>query len=258
VAEAIDRRAIITGVVRGLAEPIGDFVPPEVFGHVPGLEVFARPAPTLWPRPGPLGDPEPDLFLMGWSNATGDAALEYHALAHTPGDDAEGSLSGYSSPLVDRLLAEAAEAPSQPVRRRRLRQLAEALAADLALVLLYRVLDRYSFAPGLELTPRMDRRIRAQDMRWTSPPRGRGCRGPPAQPAGAPRGGPRRPGAVVLANAAWLVLSAASASGPPGDERLALRLLATVPSAPRTRRTSTPATSSSGRVVRDLLAAAPT
>jgi peptide/nickel transport system substrate-binding protein len=222
VAEAIDRRAIISGVVKGLAEPIGDFVPPEVFGHAPGLraapardpeaarrhlaeagtptrplrlayaarqdapavaeqiaadlrgiglEVITRAAPTFGPRPGPPGDPEPDLFLMGWSNATGDAALGYYALAHTP-NDAEGSLSGYSNPLVDRLLAEAAEAPSQPVRQRRLRQVAEALAADVALVPLYRVLDRYSFAPGLEFTPRLDRRIRAQDMRWTSPPPG--------------------------------------------------------------------------------------
>ena len=222
IAASIDRGAITSGVVGGLAEPIADFVPPEVFGHAPGLqaapafdreaarrhlaeagtptrplrlayaarqdapavaeeiaadlreiglEVITRAAPTFGPRPGPPGEPEPDLFLMGWSNATGDAALGYYALAHTP-NDAEGSLSGYSNPLVDRLLTEAAEAPSQPVRQRRLRQVAEALAADVALVPLYRVLDRYSFAPGLEFTPRLDRRIRAQDMRWRSPPPG--------------------------------------------------------------------------------------
>jgi len=223
VARAVDRRAIIRKVLRGLAEPIGDFVTPEVFGHAPrleaapaldregarryfagagspgrplrlayavrqdapavaeriaadlrevGLEVLTRPAPTFGPRPWPPGDPEPDLFLMGWSNATGDAALGYYALAHTPGDEAEGSLSGYSNPLVDRLLEEAAEAPSQPARQRVLRQVAAALAEDVALVPLYRVLDRYAFAPGLEFTPRMDRRIRAQDMRWTDPPPG--------------------------------------------------------------------------------------
>jgi peptide/nickel transport system substrate-binding protein len=223
VAESIDRHAIISDVLRGLAEPIGDFVPPEVFGHAPGLEaapaldreaahrhlaesgtpaqplrlayaawqdapavaeriaadlraigieVIARPAPSFGPRPGPPGDPEPDLFLIGWSNATGDAALGYYALAHTPGDDTEGSLSGYSNALVDRLLAEATEAPSQPVRQRLLRRVAEALAADVALVPLYRVVDRYACAAGLEFSPRIDRRILAQDMRWASPPPG--------------------------------------------------------------------------------------
>jgi hypothetical protein len=53
-----------------------------------------------------------------------------------------------------------------------LREVAGTLAAEVALVPLYRVLDRYAFAPGLEFTPRMDRRLRAQDMRWTDPPPG--------------------------------------------------------------------------------------
>jgi peptide/nickel transport system substrate-binding protein len=223
IAGSIDRRAIIDGVLSGLAEPIGDFVPPEVFGHAAGLdaapaldrvaarralaeagglprplrlahpphqdapavaaaiagdlrgvglEVTIRPVSSYGPRPGPPGVAEPDLFLMGWSSSTGDAALGYSALVHTPDGVAEGSLSGYSNPLVDRLLAEAAAAPSQPARQRRLRQVAEALAADVGLVPLYRVLDRYAFAAGLEFVPRMDRRIRVQDMRWTSPPPG--------------------------------------------------------------------------------------
>ena len=65
-----------------------------------------------------------------------------------------------------------AAAPSQAARQRALGRVAEALAADVVLVPLYRFLDRYAFAAGLEFAPRMDRRIRAQDMRWASPPSG--------------------------------------------------------------------------------------
>ncbi|HEX9188153.1 MAG TPA: ABC transporter substrate-binding protein [Vicinamibacteria bacterium] len=223
IAESIDRREIIDGVLKGLAEPISDFVPPEVFGHAPGLEaappfdrgaararlarvklpprplvlahpgrqdapavaehiaaglrevglaVSTRRGPGYGPRPGPPGVPDPDLFLAGWSSSTGDAALGYYALAHTPGEDADGSLSGTSSPTVDRLLAEAAAAPSQPARLLLLREVAATLAAEVALVPLYRVVDRYAFAAGLEFTPRLDRRLRAQDTRWTHPPPG--------------------------------------------------------------------------------------
>jgi peptide/nickel transport system substrate-binding protein len=223
IAESIDRRSIIGGVLRGLAEPIQDFVPPEVFGHSPGfaaapaldreaargrlaaagvppralrlaypsrqdapavaeriaadlrevgLPLVSRRAPSFGPRPGPPGEPEPDLFLMDWSNSTGDAALGYFALAHTPGGNVDGSLSGYSSPRVDRLLAEASEAPTQAARGRLLQEVAAALADDVALVPLYREVDRYAFAGGLDFQPRMDRRIRAQDMRWTAPPPG--------------------------------------------------------------------------------------
>jgi hypothetical protein len=46
------------------------------------------------------------------------------------------------------------------------------LAADVALVPLYRAFDRYAYAAGLDFTPRFDRRIRAQDMSWTDPPPG--------------------------------------------------------------------------------------
>jgi hypothetical protein len=73
---------------------------------------------------------------------------------------------------VDRLLAEAAAAPSQPARLRLLREVAAALAGEVALVPLYRVLDLYAYTPGLEFSPRTDRRLRAQDMRWIEPPPG--------------------------------------------------------------------------------------
>ena len=223
IARSIDRRAIIADVLKGLAEPIGDFVPPEVFGHAPGLEaappfdrgaarralaeaggppralrlayplrqdapavaehiaaslraigleVVTRRVSSYGPRPGPTGVPEPDLFLVGWSSSTGDVALGYYALARTPGKEAEESLSGFSHPQVDRLLAEAAAAPSQPARLRLLREVAAALAAEAALVPLYRVLDLYAYTPGLEFSPRTDRRLRAQDMRWIEPPPG--------------------------------------------------------------------------------------
>jgi hypothetical protein len=73
---------------------------------------------------------------------------------------------------VDRLLDEASSAPSQPARLLLLQQAAATLAADVALVPLYRVLDRYAFAGGLDFTPPADRRIRAQEMSWTAPPPG--------------------------------------------------------------------------------------
>jgi peptide/nickel transport system substrate-binding protein len=106
-----------------------------------------------------------DLFLLGWLSA-GDAGSSLQYLVHSPAGGSTGALSGYSNPEVDRLLEAAAGPTSLPGRMAALRQVAEILHREVAVVPLYRQRDRYAFAEGLHFTPRRDRRIRAFEIHW--------------------------------------------------------------------------------------------
>jgi peptide/nickel transport system substrate-binding protein len=123
-----------------------------------GVPVALRPrkAGVLLPRQE--FDADVDLYVRGWLNSAADAGASY------------GSLSSYSNPEVDRELAEAAR-PGSPVERRaHLTAVARIVHDDVAIVPLYRQVDRYAYAAGLEFQPRLDRRIRAFEMRWGLPP----------------------------------------------------------------------------------------
>lgn len=107
-----------------------------------------------------------DLFLLGWLHSAGDAVGSFQYLVHSPAGGSTGALSGYSNPEVDRLLEEAAGPVPLSGRLATLRQVAEILHRDVAVVPLYRPRDRYAFAEGLDFTPRRDRRIRAFEIHW--------------------------------------------------------------------------------------------
>jgi len=107
-----------------------------------------------------------DLFLLGWLHSAGDAVGSFQYLVHSPAGGSTGALSGYSNPEVDRLLEEAAGPMSLSARMARLRQVAEILSREVAVVPLYRQRDRYAFAEDLQFTPRRDRRIRAFEIHW--------------------------------------------------------------------------------------------
>lgn len=113
---------------------------------------------------------EVDLYLRGWLSSSGDGGATYEYLLHTPGEAGQGSLSTYSNPALDRQLAEAARPAPAEQRRRHLVTVAEIAHEDVAVVPLFRPLDRYAFAAALEFAPRLDRRIRAFEMRWTRGP----------------------------------------------------------------------------------------
>jgi peptide/nickel transport system substrate-binding protein len=127
-----------------------------------GLRVELRPRELgAGPRP-----PGTDLYLLGWLHSFGDAGISYEYLVHTPSTGSLGALSSYSNPDVDRLLAEAARPIPMPDRRADLDSVADLLREDVAILPLYRPYDRWVYASGLEFEPRLDRRVRAREIRW--------------------------------------------------------------------------------------------
>ncbi len=111
-----------------------------------------------------------DLFLLGWLHSAGDAVGSFQYLVHSPGGGSTGVLSGYSNPEVDHLLEGAAGPASLSERMSMLRQVAEILHREVAVLPLYRQIDRYAFDARLHFTPRRDRRIRAFEIHWHSGP----------------------------------------------------------------------------------------
>lgn len=121
-----------------------------------------------------------NMFLLGWLHSSGDVGASYEYLAHTPGRGATGSVSGYSNPEVDRLLAEAAQPLPMRDRRVRLLSVAALLQSEVAMVPLYQQTDRYAWRRPLRVRPRLDRRIRAQEMAWGEPLPASALLAPPA------------------------------------------------------------------------------
>jgi len=173
---------------RLLAEARATFSRPLVFdwekGRYPGVDAAAtaitdglravgipvRPQPR---DPGAIGAGRQfadsvDLYIRGWLHSSGDAGASYEYLLHTPGAAGQGSLSLYSNPAVDRELAEAGRPVPAEQRRRHLIAVAQIAHDDVAVVPLFRQVDRYAYAAGLEFRPRLDRRIRAWELRWSA------------------------------------------------------------------------------------------
>ncbi|MCM2258389.1 MAG: ABC transporter substrate-binding protein [Vicinamibacteria bacterium] len=126
-----------------------------------GVRVVARPRESG----SRLQRETAELFLIGWLHSSGDAAASYEYIVHSPAGQSRGGLSTYSNPEVDRLLAEAALPITGEARQRLLRQVAERVHDDVAVIPLLRTYDRYAFDARLDFTPRLDRRIRGQDLR---------------------------------------------------------------------------------------------
>jgi peptide/nickel transport system substrate-binding protein len=112
----------------------------------------------------------PDMYLLGWLHSSGDAGASYEYLAHSPGPGAAGSVSGYSDPELDGRIAEASGPLPMRERRDRLIAIAEVLQSRVVMIPLYRQVDRYAWVQPLQLSPRLDRRIRVDELHWGTPP----------------------------------------------------------------------------------------
>jgi len=113
------------------------------------------------------------LYLFGWSSDTGDPGLSYEYLLHSRreglGLDNGG---GYANPEADRLIREASARRGPEERASVLRRLAEIVHDDAAVVPLYRQADLYAAAADLLFEPRLDARVRVDEMSWRGPAAG--------------------------------------------------------------------------------------
>lgn len=131
-----------------------------------GVQVRPQPA-----DPGLFFDrlarQETSFHLMGWMSSSGDAGITFEYLLHSPGQRyGVTNGSGFSDPRVDRLLEQAASKTDARDRLPLLQAVAEIAHEALPVVPLYRQTDLYGVAEGLELEPRLDRRVRGYDLRW--------------------------------------------------------------------------------------------
>lgn len=127
------------------------------------LKVDSRPWPGFyeaWNRS------EFQACLFAWSAATTDISDVFDAILHSPGEGYGGSNHlGYSDPELDRLI-EASNRTLDPYQR--LSQVEAALVIfrrDVPVVPLLLRPHMYAIRPGLDWTPRRDRRIRAVDVK---------------------------------------------------------------------------------------------
>jgi peptide/nickel transport system substrate-binding protein len=106
------------------------------------------------------------LYLLGWIGTSGDAGPSYEYLLRTAsGGFGHDNAGGYSNPELDRLVEEARHlGPAD--RLPLLRRVAEIVHRDMPVVPLYRAADVYALDRRLEFAPRLDRRVRAAEIRW--------------------------------------------------------------------------------------------
>jgi len=131
-----------------------------------GVKVEPRPATLEQFRDRVSVRKETALFLMGWLSATGDAATTMGSLVRTPSGGGFGLYSTYSDAEVDRFLAEASGLLGRAQRKTALQEAATRVHDQVAVVPLYRQRDLYAFKERLDFDPRLDRRIRGQEIRW--------------------------------------------------------------------------------------------
>lgn len=112
-----------------------------------------------------VGDEVP-MSVFGWAAATGDASGTFEALLHTP-DDGHGRFNrfGYSNKTLDGLVEMSDQEQRPKERQEALARAAEAIRDDLPVVPLALVDDLYAIRQGLEFHPRLDRRVRAFEVR---------------------------------------------------------------------------------------------
>lgn len=106
------------------------------------------------------------LYVLGWISDTGDGRVSYEYLLHTPtrgfGIDNGG---GYSNPEVDRLIEEASGRMLPEQRDAILSRLGRLVHEDVPVVPLYRQADLYALRSDLVFRPRLDRRVKAAEIR---------------------------------------------------------------------------------------------
>jgi peptide/nickel transport system substrate-binding protein len=109
---------------------------------------------------------EVPLSVFGWAAATGDASDTFEALLHSPGEG-RGRFNrfGYSNPKVDSLIEMSDQEQRPKDRQDLLARVAQAVHDDLPVVPLALSDDLYAIRQGLEFHPRLDRRVRAFEVR---------------------------------------------------------------------------------------------
>lgn len=146
-------------------EPLGRAVAEQV------ARVGIRLAPTVLPWPEVYerwhrGEDVLFVFVFVWSAATGDASDVLDALFHSPENGYGGSNRfGYRSGELDSLV-EAANRILDPYERlARVQQAMRVVRRDLPVIPLLSQANLYAVRPGLEWSPRRDRRLRAFDVK---------------------------------------------------------------------------------------------
>ncbi len=109
---------------------------------------------------------ELDLSAFAFSAGTGDASDLLDSVFHSP-SASSGALntSGYSSVAFDRLVDEAGRLLDPYQRRKLMREALALLREDLPAIPLVARSNLYAVSDGIAWTARLDRRVRAQDMR---------------------------------------------------------------------------------------------
>jgi ABC-type transport system substrate-binding protein len=106
------------------------------------------------------------LSVFGWSSTTGDASGSYEPLLHSP---VEGfgrfNRFAYSNPRLDQLIELSDQAQKPEERREPLTTAARIVQADLPILPLALRYDLYAGRKDLDWRPRLDRRIRAFEVR---------------------------------------------------------------------------------------------
>lgn len=136
---------------------------------------LARVGVTVRPQPADpglffdrLARQETSFYLMGWMSSSGDAGITLEYLLHSPGPRyGVSNGSGFADPALDALLEQAASQTEARDRLPLLQRAAELVHESLPVVPLYRQTDLYGVAEGLVFEPRLDRRVRGFDLRWS-------------------------------------------------------------------------------------------
>jgi peptide/nickel transport system substrate-binding protein len=143
--------------------PIARLVQDALRGIGVEIEPHGLPGDQFWDF---LRSAKSELFLMGWSCATGEASEFYEFVLHTRTSlYGRGNYGGYSSPLVDRVAETNTAVLDQRNRRQLLQEAAAAVMQDLPLIPLYIEHDLYAVRDGIEFAARADGEIRLLDLR---------------------------------------------------------------------------------------------
>ncbi len=130
-----------------------------------GIKVALRPG-SVSEIIGRVESRDTSFYLLGYTNATGDASLSYEYLLHTPGNGyGLDNGGGYSNPELDGLLARALATRVPEESRALFSHMARLVYDDIPVVPLYRQDDLFAYSARIAFTPRLDRRIRVADVR---------------------------------------------------------------------------------------------
>jgi len=108
------------------------------------------------------------FYLAGWGTDTGEAGSALKALLGTFDENKGWGVANrgrYSNPQVDQKIVQALSTIDDAKRERLIQQATEIAMADVGLVPLYHQIGTWALRKGLSMTPRIDERMMAADIR---------------------------------------------------------------------------------------------